>query len=62
MTEGGHVDFAPINEQEIEILRWLMKRYSHVSAERLVSGMGIQNIYQALGDIRDEPVERLEAG
>ena len=60
VTEGGHVDFAPINEQEIEILRWLMKRYSHVSAERLVSGMGIQNIYQALGDIRDEPVERLK--
>ena len=59
VCEGGHVDFAPTTEQEIDILRWLMRHYDHVSAERLVSGMGIQNIYQALADIRGETVERL---
>ena len=59
VSEGGHVDFAPTTEQEIEILRWLMRHYDHVSAERLVSGMGIQNIYHALADLRDEKVEAI---
>jgi glucokinase len=59
VTEGGHVDFAPTTEQEVAILRWLLKRYERVSAERLVSGMGIQNIYQALAELRGSPVERI---
>ena len=59
VTEGGHVDFAPTTEQEVAILRWLLKRYERVSAERLVSGMGIQNIYQALAELRGSPVERM---
>lgn len=46
--EGGHVDFAPVGEQEVEILRLLLTRYRRVSAERLLSGAGIQNIYWAL--------------
>jgi len=49
--EGGHVDFAPVDETEIEILRWLKSRHSRVSVERLLSGMGLENIYQALCDI-----------
>ena len=45
-TEGGHRDFAPRNPLEIELLQFLFARYpDHVSAERLVSGMGIGNIY-----------------
>jgi len=60
VTEGGHVDFAPTNEQEIEILRFLLKQYDHVSAERLLSGMGLENIYQALAQIRGEQVEKLK--
>ncbi|MEQ1636307.1 MAG: glucokinase [Methylococcales bacterium] len=48
-SEGGHVDFAPTNEQEIDLLRFLIQRYSgHVSYERVVSGMGLVNIYQFL--------------
>ena len=44
-TEGGHTDFAPSNEQEIELLKFLWKRYpDHVSYERLVSGEGLHNI------------------
>jgi glucokinase len=48
-SEGGHVDFAPTNEREIDLLRFLMRQYSgHVSYERVVSGMGLVNIYQFL--------------
>ena len=60
VTEGGHVDFAPTNDQEIEILRFLLKRYQHVSAERLLSGMGLENIYQALAAIEGRQVEALK--
>lgn len=46
-SEGGHTDFAPTNEEEILLLRYLMNHYSgHVSYERLVSGEGLVNIYQ----------------
>lgn len=50
--EGGHVDFAPVGDEEIEILRLLLTRYRRVSAERLLSGAGIQNIYWALTQMR----------
>jgi glucokinase len=50
--EGGHVDFAPVGEEEIEILRRLLTRYRRVSAERLLSGAGLQNIYWALTEMR----------
>jgi glucokinase len=46
--EGGHAAFSPMNEREIGVLRWLQQRYDHVSVERAVSGMGLQNLYHAL--------------
>jgi glucokinase len=46
--EGGHADFAPRNELEIALLEYLIKQYGHVSAERVASGMGIENIYKFL--------------
>lgn len=46
--EGGHVDFAPITEDEVYILQYLQQKYSRVSAEQLLSGQGILQIYQAL--------------
>ena len=46
--EGGHVDFAPVDEQEIAILQFLSKKYARVSSEQLLSGLGIEQIYQAL--------------
>jgi glucokinase len=46
-SEGGHVEFAPTNEREIAMLKYLKQRYTHVSYERICSGMGIPNIYQA---------------
>ncbi|MFT7286640.1 MAG: glucokinase [Halieaceae bacterium] len=50
--EGGHVDFAPTDQEETEILRLLLTRYQRVSAERLLSGAGLLNIYWALTELR----------
>ncbi|MCD6598136.1 MAG: glucokinase [Bacteroidales bacterium] len=50
-TEGGHSDFAPKSNLEVELLQFLKKRYvkeSHVSWEHAVSGMGMANIYDFL--------------
>jgi glucokinase len=49
-SEGGHADFAPRNELEIELLRYLLKRFQHVSYERVLSGTGLSNIYSFLRD------------
>lgn len=51
--EGGHVDFAPVSDEEVEILRRLRTRFRRVSAERLLSGAGLSNIYWALTTLRD---------
>jgi glucokinase len=48
--EGGHVDFAPNSDLEIELLRYLSARFRHVSYERVLSGPGLVNIFQFLRD------------
>ena len=55
--EGGHADFAPRNEIEIELLVYLQKKYGRISCERILSGPGIRNIYDFLRDTHkaDEP-------
>jgi glucokinase len=45
-SEGGHTDFGPRNPIEIELLEYLLKRFPHISYERIVSGPGLMNIYQ----------------
>jgi glucokinase len=45
-TEGGHTDFAPRDELEINLLRFLLERHDRVSVERVVSGMGLSSIYE----------------
>jgi glucokinase len=47
-SEGGHVDFAPLCEEQIELWRYLHHRYGHVSIERVVSGPGLVDIYRWL--------------
>lgn len=47
-SEGGHADFAPRNSLEINLLEFLLNRYSRVSYERILSGPGLFNIYQFL--------------
>jgi glucokinase len=49
-SEGGHADFAPRDETEIDLLRYLIQAYGHVSYERVVSGPGLWNIYNFLKD------------
>ncbi len=44
-TEGGHADFAPTNEREIDLWRYFKERFGHVSIERVVSGPGLTHIY-----------------
>src|SRR5215475_8033870 len=46
--EGGHADFAPIDDLQTEMLTWMRKQLSHVSWERIVSGGGIFHIYRFL--------------
>ena len=45
--EGGHVSFAPVNRDEVAILEALWGEYGHISAERLLSGMGLELIHWA---------------
>lgn len=47
-SEGGHADFAPSDEFQLEMLRYLQRRYNHVSYERVCSGKGLPNIYNYL--------------
>jgi glucokinase len=51
-SEGGHADFAPRNELEFELLKYILTKYDiqRVSVERVVSGLGITSIYQFLRD------------
>src|SRR5262249_40991736 len=50
-SEGGHVDFAPRNDLEIALLRYLRGKFqSHVSYERVLSGPGFYNLYTFLRD------------
>jgi glucokinase len=65
-SEGGHADFAPNNDYEIELLRYLRSQYLHVSYERLVSGPGLHAIYEFIRDTKsNEPTwlaEKVKAG
>ncbi|MCC6849498.1 MAG: glucokinase [Deltaproteobacteria bacterium] len=65
-TEGGHADFAPRDEVEHDLLRWLERKYDgHVSYERAVSGHGLANIFAFLDEhcrmpVADETRRRLQ--
>jgi glucokinase len=49
-SEGGHCDFAPIDDLQLELFRYLRARYDHVSYERVVSGPGLVNVFEFLRD------------
>ncbi|WP_028579903.1 glucokinase [Desulfogranum japonicum] len=61
-SEGGHTEFGPRTELEIELLNYLRQRFEHVSYERVCSGMGIPNLYAFLRDTGkyEEPRELRE--
>ncbi len=57
-SEGGHADFAPRNRDEVDLLHYLRNKYNgRISYERVVSGMGLTNIYEFLREVRglEEP-------
>lgn len=59
-TEGGHVDFAPVDAIDDAILNRLRQRHRRVSAERVVSGPGIVEIHAALAAHEGRPVPELD--
>jgi glucokinase len=54
-SEGGHASFAPRDDEQIKLYRYLRARFGHVSAERVLSGPGLFNIYSFLREHRRTP-------
>ena len=65
-SEGGHVAFAPLNDHEANLQKELRQRYERVSVERVLSGMGLANLYWANGRLdgydRELPAPEVTAG
>ena len=59
-TEGGHIDFAPLDHLEDALVKRLRKDFTRVSTERVVAGPGIVAIYETLAEIEGKPVHRLD--
>lgn len=57
-TEGGHIDFAPLDALEDTMLKRLRTQYTRVSVERIVAGPGIVAIYETLAEIEGRAVQR----
>lgn len=55
--EGGHTDLAPSSDEEVVIFKILQERYGHVSPERVISGPGLEALYQVLIALRGESFE-----
>jgi len=49
-SEGGHCDFAPLDDLQLDLVEYLRKRYGHVSYERVLSGPGLVNVFDFLRD------------
>ena len=60
VTEGGHADFAPVDDTEIEILKFLRRKFGHVSNERILSGPGLVNLHEAMAGVEGVPYENAE--
>lgn len=59
-SEGGHVNIAPTNALEADVIKAAMGEHGHVSAEMFLSGPGLVNLYRALGLVRGEQIEALK--
>ncbi len=49
-SEGGHCDFAPLDDLQVELFKYLQSLYGHVSYERVLSGPGLVNVFEFLRD------------
>jgi glucokinase len=61
LSEGGHVSFSPVDESEMAILQFALRQFKHVSAERLLSGVGLELIYRALAERAGVVAEAIQA-
>jgi len=59
--EGGHVTLAACTDEEAALIAWCMQRFGHASAERLISGSGIELMYEGLAQVRGQQVDPLPA-
>ncbi len=59
--EGGHATVAPTDDMESELLACLRRRFGHVSAERVLSGAGLINLYQSVCEVNGSLVRAMEA-
>jgi len=62
-TEGGHIDFAPVDDTQVRLLQFLQQRHGHVSYERILSGGGLVSLYEfcAGKQARDDNVPEITA-
>lgn len=60
-SEGGHVDFAPTDDEQIGLLRFLAARHGHVSCERILSGPGLMALFEFFGQGADLDPQLVEA-
>lgn len=56
-TEGGHAGFAPTDDLEAEVWKRLSARFGRVSIERLLSGPGMHDLYEAMAEIEGAPAQ-----
>jgi glucokinase len=59
--EGGHATFAPASHREDAVIDYLRRHFGHVSAERVVSGAGLENLYQAIAVLDEREVPSRDA-
>ena len=53
--EGGHIGLSPTTDREIEVHKKLLQQYGRVSAERIICGSGLRNLYQTLQELNKDP-------
>jgi glucokinase len=58
--EGGHTDFSPLDDLEDKILTHLRARFTRVSVERIISGPGLTNLYEALAAIENNAIHPID--
>lgn len=56
-SEGGHMDFAPADATQLELLRYMRRQYEHVSYERLLSGSGLVSLYRFFAGTEKKNIE-----
>jgi glucokinase len=59
-TEGGHIDFAPLDSLEDKILAFLRRSFRRVSVERVACGTGLTNLFNAIAAIENKAVRQVE--